>query len=86
MMDGLAASGAFWISMPADKIIATKNSITGSIGVIMQTFVLTGLMKEWGVEPITFKTGALKDAGSMFREMNEEDKAEIKQIDGRLVQ
>ena len=80
LMDGLAASGAFWISMPADRIFATKNSITGSIGVIMQTFVLTGLMKEWGVEPITFKTGALKDAGSMFREMTEEDKAEIKRL------
>lgn len=80
MMDGIAASGAFWISMPADKIFATKNTITGSIGVIMQTFVLTGLMKEWGVEPMTFKTGALKDTGSMFREMTEEDKAEIKKL------
>jgi protease-4 len=79
-MDNLAASGAFWISMPADFILAGENCITGSIGVIMNTFILTGLMREWGIEPVTFKTGALKDAGSMFREMTEQDREEINKI------
>jgi protease-4 len=80
LMDGLAASGGFWIAMPAEKIIATESTITGSIGVLMQTFVLTGLLKEWGVEAITYKTGELKDTGSFFREPTEKDKEEINSI------
>ncbi|MBY0589077.1 signal peptide peptidase SppA [bacterium] len=80
LMESVAASGAFWIAMPADKIIAAENCITGSIGVIMQTFVLTELLKEWGVKTETFKTGDLKDSGSMFREMNDADKAEINKL------
>jgi protease-4 len=80
LMESVAASGAFWIAMPADKIVAAENCVTGSIGVYMQTFVLTDLLKEWGVKTETFKTGELKDAGSMFREMTEADKAEINKL------
>jgi protease-4 len=80
LMESVAASGAFWISMPADKIIAAENCITGSIGVYMQTFVLTDLLKEWGIKTETFKTGDLKDSGSMFREMTEADRTEINKL------
>ncbi len=80
LMESVAASGAFWIAMPADKIIAAENCITGSIGVYMQTFVLTDLLKEWGIKTETFKTGDLKDSGSMFREMTEADRTEINKL------
>jgi protease-4 len=80
LMESVAASGAFWIAMPADKIIAAENCITGSIGVYMQTFVLTDLLKEWGVKAEIFKTGEYKDAGSMFREMTDADKSEINKL------
>lgn len=80
LMEAVAASGAFWAAMPGDKIYAAENCVTGSIGVLLQTFVLTGLLKEWGVEPITFKTGELKDVGSMFREMNDADREELKSL------
>lgn len=77
LMESVAASGAFWISMPADKIIAAENCVTGSIGVVLRTFIITELLKEWGVEPVTFKTGELKDTGSFFREMTERDREEL---------
>lgn len=36
-MDSMAASGGYYISAPADKIFAHRDTITGSIGVIMQS-------------------------------------------------
>ncbi len=38
-MSGVAASGGYWISMNADKIIAEPSTITGSIGVVGYKFI-----------------------------------------------
>ena len=64
----LGASGAYYLSMAAEKIYAEPTSLVGSIGVIMPGFQLTGLMKKIGVKPefLTSKPATWKEAGSPF--------------------
>lgn len=70
----VAASGGFYVAMAADKIVAEPGTITGSVGVIMQTSNLEGLFEKIGVkmEPIT--SGKYKDIGSAYRPMTQEEK------------
>lgn len=46
-MGSMAASGGYYISAPADKIFAHRETITGSIGVIMQSYNYAELAKNW---------------------------------------
>lgn len=71
----VAASGGFYIAMAADKIVAEPGTITGSVGVIMQSANVEGLFNKIGVkmEPIT--SGKYKDIGSAYRPMTPEEKA-----------
>jgi len=73
VMESMATSGGYYISADADKIFASKESITGSIGVIMSGLNLSGLMEKYGVEDTTVKSGDLKDVGSAMRPATEED-------------
>ena len=60
-MNGVAASGAFYIAMGADKILAHPSCLTGSIGVIMQSWNGAGLLDRFGVELVTLTSGPNKD-------------------------
>jgi len=73
----LAASGGYLAAVGADEIVADESAITGSIGVLMMVPEVSGLMQLVGVKVNTFKAGDRKDVGSPFREMTEEDRAEI---------
>ncbi len=66
-------SGAYMAILPAHRIIASNSSITGAIGVYALVVNYKGLLDKLGVEVYTFKSGRLKDVGSPFREMREED-------------
>lgn len=70
-MGSLAASGGYYISAPCRWIEANKLTITGSIGVIMETINFRGLMDKIGVEPYVFKSGKYKDMLSGMRSTNE---------------
>jgi protease-4 len=72
MMD-IAASGAYYMSLPADKIIAHPTSVTGSVGVIFLQPRVTGLMDKLGLGVDVKKFGKNKDMGSPFRESSEEE-------------
>jgi protease-4 len=74
-MGELAASGGYYISAPADLVMANPATLTGSIGVITQIPNLEELMEKIGVEVVVIKSGIHKDEGSPFREMTEEEKA-----------
>lgn len=74
-MQGTAASGGYYISAGADKIYATAETTTGSIGVIMQAIEYSGLLEKLGIEYNTIKSGTLKDIGSPDRDMTEEERA-----------
>jgi len=73
-MGSVAASGGYYIAIGASKIVANPGSITGSIGVISQFMHVNQLLDKIGVTSTTIKSGKLKDAGSPFRNPNEEDK------------
>jgi protease-4 len=66
-MMGLTASGGYYISLPADYILAHPTTITGSIGVIFRRPRVTGLMDKVGIEVEVNKSGKNKDIGSPFR-------------------
>lgn len=66
-----AASGGYMVSMPADKIYANPNTVTGSIGVIMSGFDLTGLYEKLGMRYISITSGKNKDSSKMTEEQIE---------------
>ncbi|MDX8359283.1 signal peptide peptidase SppA [Cytobacillus sp. IB215316] len=73
-MGSMAASGGYYISALADKIIASPETLTGSLGVIMQGVNYAGLAEKYGVEFVTIKSGQFKDIMSPSREMTEEER------------
>jgi protease-4 len=74
----LGASGAYYVASAADKIVADKNSITGSIGVVMYFQQYYGLMEKLGLNMTVIKAGNSKDIGSPYRPMKEEERRELK--------
>jgi protease-4 len=72
-MGGTAASGGYYISTQADKIVALPTTMTGSIGVISQVINIEGLLEKLGIQIETFKGGKYKDMYSGFREMTPEE-------------
>ncbi len=80
LMQHVAASGGYYISAPADYIMAHKTSITGSIGVISQFLNVEKLFQKIGVEMTTIKSEELKDIGSPYRPMTEKEQALFKKI------
>jgi len=69
-MGNLAASGGYYISAGADKIIAQSNTITGSIGIFGLWLNMGDLMtKKLGITSDTVKTAPYADAGNIFRSM-----------------
>ncbi len=63
-----AASGGYLISMAADKIYANPNTTTGSIGVIMSGFDMTGLYEKLGIRYVSITSGDFKDSSKMTEE------------------
>jgi len=73
MMD-VAASGGYYIALPADHIMAHPTTVTGSVGVLFLSPNVSGLMEKIGVEVNVSKTGKNKDMGSPFRQATAEEK------------
>jgi protease-4 len=66
-MMNLATSGGYYVSLPADRIIAHPTTVTGSVGVILMRPEVSGLMEKIGVGVQVNKSGENKDMGSPFR-------------------
>ncbi|KMJ57043.1 hypothetical protein AB685_18775 [Bacillus sp. LL01] len=73
-MGTMAASGGYYIAAPADKIYASPETITGSIGVIMQGINYKELAEKYGVKFETIKSGPYKDIMSPTKDMSEEER------------
>lgn len=73
-MQNVAASGGYYISAYGDKIFASEETLTGSIGVIMSGRNLSGLYEKLGITQDTIKSGTFKDMGSEARPMTPEDR------------
>jgi protease-4 len=68
-MGSVAASGGYYIAVPAREIIANPGTIIGSIGVIMEFTNFQELLEKIGLNSVIVKSGQYKDIGSPTREM-----------------
>lgn len=73
-MGSMAASGGYYISAGAKKIFASEETLTGSLGVIMQGINYEGLADKYGVDFVTIKSGQYKDIMSPTRQMTEDER------------
>ncbi len=73
-VESMAASGGYYIISAIKPIIANKNAVVGSIGVIMPHFVLKKLADKIGVEEDTLTVGKYKEPVSFFKKFSSEDK------------
>lgn len=83
MMD-LAASGGYYMSLPADLIVAHPTTLTGSVGVIFIQPKAMGLMGKIGLGVDVQKFGKNKDMGSPFRESTAEEQKLLQATVDRL--
>lgn len=79
-MGTTAASGGYYVSAAADKIIAHRNTITGSIGVISSTYNISELAENWGIKEEAVTSGPYKNMLSPFKEMDEGERAIVQEI------
>ena len=79
-MREVAASGAYYSSVPSSWIIANRGTMVGSIGVIMSSVEASQLIDWMKLKPVTLKTGRLKDTGSPMRSWTVEDKAYLQAL------
>lgn len=63
-----AASGGYMTSVTADRIYANKNTVTGSIGVIMSGYDMSGLYEKLGIRYVSITSGVNKDSSKMTDE------------------
>jgi protease-4 len=73
LMMSVAASGGYYVASACEAIVAHPSTITGSIGVISLFPDVEGLLSKLGVKVQVVKSGELKDAGSPFRDLSEEE-------------
>jgi len=77
---GIMASGSYYASIWADKIIANPGSMIGSIGVIMQSADASELMSKIGIKTQTVKVGKYKESGTPTRQWSKDERAELEKI------
>ncbi len=76
----VAASGAYYIALAADHIVARPTTITGSIGVIMQSLNMKGLGEKLGIADVTIKSGPNKDLLNPLSELTAEQRAMLQHV------
>ena len=76
----LGTSGAYYVALSADEIVAQPTSVTGSIGVILFGLNLEGLLDKVGVKDQTLKAGLNKDIGSPLRPLKPEERVILQNV------
>ncbi len=76
----MAASGGYYVSASASKIVANPGTLTGSIGVITQFFMVDDILKKFNLKWEVIKSGPNKDIGSPLRTMTPEEKKLIQDM------
>ena len=80
VFEGMSASGGYYVSAMADKIFASEETLTGSIGVIMSGYDMSELLSNLGVKPNVIKSAEHKDIMSSTRPMTEEEKGYMQEM------
>jgi len=79
-MGSLAASGGYYVSCGGSYLMANDTSLTGSIGVIIETFNYENLLGKIGLQSIVFKSGQFKDMLNGARDMTPEEKTYVQNL------
>jgi len=74
-MADIAASGGYYVACAADRIYANPGTLTGSIGVILETVNVKGLLTDkLGIKSEVIKSGKFKDTGSPYRPLRDDER------------
>lgn len=76
----MAASGAYYIALASDHIIAHPTTVTGSIGVIIQSINVRELATRYGISDVTFKSGENKDLLNPMGEISIQEKEIVQTV------
>ena len=85
-MMNMATSGGYYVSLPADVIMAHPTTVTGSIGVILMRPDVSGFMEKIGVDMQVNKSGENKDMGSPFRPISPTEENMLQELTDALGQ
>lgn len=80
VMGGTAASAAYMIAVPAARILARESTLTGSIGVLLETGEVSGLLKTLGITTDTIVSGPLKGQPSFTDPLSPQGKTVLQGI------
>jgi protease-4 len=80
VMRSVAASAGYMIALGADHIVAREGTITGSIGVLMESFEATELANKLGIKPVIIKTSPLKAAPNPLEKTSPEAERVIQEL------
>ncbi len=79
----VGASGAYWVASAADMIFVDDLSITGSVGVVSSYLQFSNFLDDYNITYEEMSAGYYKEAGSMFRELSEDERVYLQEkIDG----
>lgn len=84
VMGATAASAGYMIAMPAQRVFARESTVTGSIGVLLQSVEISQMLDRLGIQPQVIASGPLKDQPSLFRPLSEEGRAALNRVVGDL--
>ena len=79
-MSDVAASGGYYIAMPAHTIVAQPGTLTGSIGVVLLRFVIDGTLDKLGVNIETVKQGQYADLFSPVRPFSPDERKKMAEL------
>lgn len=79
-MSAVGASGAYYVACAADTIYALPGTLTGSIGVLMEFMDVSEGIGKLGIKAGSIASGTLKDAGTPFRPMTEQERAYFQEV------
>lgn len=80
VMGGTAASAGYMAALPAARVFAREATVTGSIGVVLQSVDASELAGRLGVRVEALPSGAFKDQPNPFRPLTEEGRAELMRV------
>jgi protease-4 len=78
-MSDVAASGGYYIAMPAHAIVAEPATLTGSIGVVMLKFVIDGTLKKLGMNVEGVSRGRYAELYSPVKAFTPEERARVQE-------
>ena len=80
VLGGVATSAGYMAAIGADRLVARRGTITGSIGVVMHATEISGLLEKLGIGAETIRSGPLKAVPSGFEKLTEDGRAVLRAV------